>query len=295
MNLVLLKTNDLADEPDRYVEYFTKAKTKTRKIASIKQINLLEFNFINQTDFKVKVGNCFCGLKYSSLIVTSKQTIKALRGLDSIESNTNLDNKLIVYSVGNQTSKLFQELIDSKFPYLNDKFEIRSPSDKGRKQCAEELAKLIVEDNINEKNKFYGFYPCSSIRGDTLSKILNENSLFIDELFIYETIPSNEGIRNLKECLEQVRVNDIYSLIFFSPSIVEVAFENCLNKLDFDAKFGNHGHLVSIGPSTTRKLEFFTQKLKLNPIIIETSEPTPEALEKTLISIGMEDFPPSEF
>lgn len=186
-HVVLLKTNDhqpLADTnnkpTDRYAEYLR--SQNLTQISRIDKINLLCFEFINRQVLIGKILKLYSD--YSSLILTSRQTVEAIEAsLDAISESKELmesinsdgmstnQNKIAVYCVGDTTASRFRSLLAKKSSSLigrsffnNDRFVIRQPDlnkstiseSDDHKQNGRELARLLVEDCKGSNNQNQG-------------------------------------------------------------------------------------------------------------------------------------------
>jgi uroporphyrinogen-III synthase len=256
LNVFLLKS---IDENDKYIDYLS----SSRSINEIKVINLLEFKFINLKLFEKKLNDFLNKRLYSCLILTSRQIVEAMKLIElKIESK---EDKFIIYCVGEQTAQTFRNYLLDK--HQSQYFDIRIPLVK---QNANELANLIINEN---EGPFNALYPCSSIRKDDLIVKLTDANLSIDELKVYETIASENGIKSLFLIDYTIKQN---CFVFFSPSCVQSVLEN----EQLREKFSNN-IIISIGPSTSHKLKSFLKNINF----IEMTEPSPKGLADSLDEI----------
>lgn len=286
MSIILLKSSDSDKKNDKYFNFLLKAQEQNDHIKEIDLINLLDFSYINVERLKESLDKCFSSDFYSCIIITSKQTVNAISNIDKIELNPNKAAKLVVYCVGEESAAQFSCMMESKFPYLREFYEFRATIDQKKKQNASELAQMIIDDVSNAKfssHQFRAFFPCSSIRLDTLPLFFQEKRLDYDELFVYETKQSASGVEELNErflkFFKTGKEKEI--LVFFSPSIVEIFFENCL-KSEHGRKYesSNLVYFVSIGPSTTKKLKEFISDFEIFQWkeILEMEQVSPQSL-----------------
>lgn len=234
------------------------------------------------------------------------QNLQNLQNLDltSVDSkSTEIDHdinkheyKLIVYCVGDSTENRFRNLIQVLKlinPDIDKHLLIRTPSklnnnesNKGEhKQNALELSKLVINDfeSIQLGNKGPGFkyalYPCSSIRKDDLSNELKNSNVSYDELNVYKTVHSEQGLNELELKLRTDLADDSSRncLVFFSPSGCDAVFSfPSLNNLILSNL--DRFKFVSVGPSTSSKLkQFISQEL-----FIQLDEPSPKSLFEKL-------------
>lgn len=309
-DVFLLKTNDsLTSNDDRYANHLINIEC----VNKAENINLLSFENCNLDELRKKLWpilvekdfNNNLAKSYRSLIITSRQTVEAIENAfkdlctseestnvsDVLESNVELDadivqDKLIVYCVGLATATRFNKFI-SKFSNnetLCKHILIRiTNSDK---QNAKELSRLIVSDykrlKSNEDLATYALYPCSSIRKDDLSVELNKENIKYDELFVYRTTHSKEGLSMLGQKLANSLSGKTHliCLVFFSPSGCDALFnsDENLSKTIFDNL--SSFRFISVGPSTSAKL-----KTLINEEIYQLEQPSPEALSKMLLSL----------
>lgn len=311
LNVILLKSNDTTSpniSKDRYVEYLNEHLNKQLNYR-VEQMNLLKFTFINQSELKRKL----LGLSsYKCLILTSKQTIEAIENIlkcdefkrftssaqinsqeDSTETGKTLFQcKLIVYCVGEATSSRFKQL-KQKTNLFDDCLIRHCSSDK---QNAMELSKLIVADfqdkktntDVTQFNK-YALYPCSSIRKDDLSIELTKYNVSFDELHVYDTVPCEQAVSNLKSLItECFNTSSAIFMVFFSPSVCQAVFDDLeLNSKLLGDRESTSNSLIflSIGPSTTSKLKTYIPSNQLSSIH-QLSEPSPDALLKSLLQLN---------
>lgn len=184
LHVVLLKTNDhqtlfdTKNKPtDRYAEYLR--SQNLAQISRIDKINLLCFEFINRQVLIGKMLKLYSD--YSSLILTSRQTVEAIEAsLDAISGSKELiesinsevmstnQNKIAVYCVGDATASRFKGLIAKKSSSIigqsffnTDRFVIKQPGlnkssiseSDDHKQNGRELARLLVEDCKSSNNQ----------------------------------------------------------------------------------------------------------------------------------------------
>ena len=191
LDVILLKTTDhqkLSDttnkQPtDRYVDYLTSQNIP--RIHSVEAMSLLKFEVINADLLAQKMTEILFPIintlpKYSSLILTSRQTIESIEAVlervlitkERIVDDRN-SHEIFVYCVGNATAMRFNSLkarISEKFLINVDRFVIRQVgveksgvNDSGEyKQKGRELAKLIIKDfqrqNEERKGKKSNFF-----------------------------------------------------------------------------------------------------------------------------------------
>ena len=296
LNVILLKTNDAhsADSTpatgtstgsaDRYVDYLKNEVNLSVK--EIVQISLLSFVFTHETELIEKLKSIFYAphettKPYSSLILTSKQTVEAIENaliklsltLDTVAKR---ESKLCVYCVGEATADKFRNLISQKRFEINPHLVEIKLTEK-TSQNAKHLAKLVIAESDPEHSSV--FYPCSSIRKDELSEELTKANIRFDELKVYETKPAVEKLNHVRTLIESYSQREQTTcLVFFSPSGVDTMFSVDKMLANFllinkDVRF------VSIGPSTSKRLREVTADVLR---IYELSSPSPQSLAETL-------------
>ena len=275
-NVYLLKSADETAK-DKYVEYLSSSSNKSHMINEIKLVNLLEFKFVNLKLFEKKLNDFFNKRVYSCLIITSRQIVEAMRLVD-LKADKGDEEKFLVYCVGEQTAFNFRDFLLNKHPLLVNSVDIRIPIVK---QSANELANLILKEN-SDSGSFYALYPCSSIRKEDLIVKLTESKLKIDELTLYETTTSENGIKSLLLIDFSNKQN---CFVFFSPSCVQSVFENEHLKEKL-LETTSYYFIVSIGPSTSLKIKSILH----NENFIEMNEPSPKGLVDSLQIIYNKQF-----
>jgi uroporphyrinogen-III synthase len=278
LQLYLLKSTDETSNKDKYIDYIE--HNTILPINEIKIINLLDFKFINLIDFEQKINDFFNpkSTKYSCLIITSRQIVEAMKLIDFkffIESNS---KKYKIYCVGEQTSKQLKMFLNEKSCILESLVDIKIPVVK---QNASELANLIINENISG---FNALFPCSAIRKDDLILKLNEAKMSVDEITLYETITSENGIKELiKECLRIEDSETVNCFVLFSPSCVQSIFDKSVEIKDilFNKKF-DFNYFITIGPSTSAKLINYLNDFNQIFNYIEMSEPSPKGLVEAI-------------
>ena len=286
--IYLLKSSDETNSKDKYVEYIENVKSSNFIINQIKLINLLEFKFINLTKFEEKLNEFFNQkiTKYSCLIISSRQIIEAMKLVKlNIELDPNFIRRYCIYCVGEQTSAQLKSFLFTKYSILSNLVDIKIPSTK---QNANELANLIVNEN---KLNFNAFFPCSSIRKDDLIIKLKEADLNIDELLVYETVTSENGINTLITILKEnnkVQSTITNCFVLFSPSCVQSIFEKSKELKENLYKMNPHFNwFISIGPSTSSKLSDCLNDFNQVFNHIEMSEPSPRGVVEALDTISL--------
>jgi uroporphyrinogen-III synthase len=333
LNIIVLKTNDQINKSqslpeiqnekddlsnninDRYVEFLS-SKFTNLQVESIEQINLLKFEYCNLEELKDKLIQSTCLIKsnnnnlhssYKCIILTSRQTCEAIEislvdfinndcnDIENIDDNNfDLENKFIVYCVGQSTANRFKQIVN-KLRILNSSIDrlisIRTIENLNtttteHKQNAKQLASLIIKDyekfqNNESRINFdkYALYPCSSIRKDDLYNELSKHHIHFDEIIAYRTVNCELGIESLRNRLLKLsnqNTKNLICLVFFSPSACDAVINS--NAYDLIRTDMNKIRLLSIGPSTTSKLKSYFA----NNDIYQLDEPTPQSLFEKL-------------
>ena len=122
-----------------------------------------------------------------NVIITSKNGVEAL--LDNFtKDELNFKN---IFCVGRRTKKLIQQKIGP----INH-------AEKNAEKLAEYLSKEMKGNSVT--------YFCSDLRLDTLTKILTENEIIVNEVEAYKTMYSPEVVSE-----------KIVGVLFYSPSTIE--------------------------------------------------------------------------
>ncbi len=286
LNLILLKSS--ADEArDKYIDYIQRNNAILKIFSQIKLINCLQFEFINNDVLKTRLDTMFTTDAYTTLVLTSSQAIEAIRALEEISYMAS-DSLIDVYCVGEETKAAFQALIESKLTYLKPRIgQIITPSQFNRRQNSLELANLIL--NHYKNTRFCAFFPCSSIRKPDLVDALQDAGLKVDELFVYNTCKSAEGLVELKTFLFDLNTvsSPCLNLIaLFSPSCVDAFFYLYSNDQHAIARLSLC--FISIGPSTARRFADCCQSNDnfQNFQNIELDEPSPVDLWKKSLNLS---------
>ena len=314
LSIILLKSSDNLKEKDRYVEYLSQEETNM----SINSINLLKFDYCNvdklHADLKPSLLPNEPGTAYKCLILTSKQAVESIELAFSEAKATSdrfewtelggslddhagfeLNDKLIVYCVGEATLSRFKRFAESKLnnTVVENRLVIRQqandPDNKAHKQNAKALAGLIIQDYKWLKRKQadldlskYALYPCSSIRKDDLSNELGKEGVPLTELIAYKTVVSESGLAELDKLVDVCLGEEMMGvcLVFFSPSGCDFVFGQGERVADKIRNNSSRFKMISIGPSTTFKLKQCLAEY--DAVVYELGEPSPKALADQL-------------
>ncbi len=157
-----------------------------------------------------------------NVIITSKNGVEAL--LDNFtKEELNFKN---IFCVGRRTKKMIQQKIGPV-----------NHTEKNAERLAEYLSKEMKGDSVT--------YFCSDLRLDTLSKILTENKIEVNEVEAYKTMYSPELVSE-----------SIDGMLFFSPSAVNSYLQkNTTDKVAF-----------CIGASTAKEAQKYFEKVEVAQI-----------------------------
>jgi uroporphyrinogen-III synthase len=246
-NVILFKSE--SDGPDKFLKVLENSQFSGRSI------NCLSFQFKNIVELTEKLKTPD---DYEGIIFTSPRAVKALEEVekDVLERwKTKSD-----YSVGEATSLLSENILGI-------------PTKGQESGNAQKLSEIIIKDYKDKTSKKF-LCPSGNLRLGILERNLNENSIFIEYVEVYETIPHP----NLESSIENLKNEKIDYFVFFSPSGVDFSLQ-FLKKhtIDLDSI-----KLIAIGPSTSRSLK--ENELKC---FAECSKPTPESLLNSLLNASL--------
>lgn len=219
-------------------------------------IPVLSFEFLSLPILSEKLSH---PEGFGGLIFTSPRAVEAVKLCLEKDNKTedwekclkNRWNAKSVYVVGSATASLVNKIgLDAEGAHSGN---------------AEKLAEYICS---RPSSALPLLFPCGTIKGDTLPKMLKDKGIPMESMHVYQTIP-HPGIQgNLENYYENQGVPA--SITFFSPSGLKYSLEyiQALSGGNFDQiKF------VAIGPSTTRAMA--AQGL---PVSCTAESPTPQAL-----------------
>jgi hydroxymethylbilane synthase len=197
------------------------------KSLAISQTKLFHKNIVSESSDFIKVRSNRIPSKavkevLENVIITSKNGVEAL--LDNF-TKEELNFKHI-YCVGRRTKKLIQQKIGAV-----------NHAEKNAAKLAEYLSKEMEGDSVT--------YFCSDLRLDTLTRILTENKIKVNEVEAYKTMYSPEVVsKNIK------------GVLFFSPSAIESYLQkNTADKVAF-----------CIGASTAKEAYKYFEKVEIAQI-----------------------------
>ncbi|UJR34123.1 hypothetical protein I4U23_021530 [Adineta vaga] len=217
------KTDDTSNE-DVY------EKLLTDRGYIVKTISPIQFHFINQDllSTKLKLDD------YYALIFTSKRAVEAVQRVLTDDDRKRWQR---IYVEGPATGALGKELFSSTIDILG--------METGG---GESLAEFIIQDVQNKEENVRLLFPCAQARLDILpNRLSNATGIHLDEIMVYETIPSESLDQDLKEYLANYGIPDV--LGFFSPSGFDSVYKSC-QRIGFDLA-DNKSILISLGKTTS--------------------------------------------
>lgn len=219
-------------------------------------IPVLSFEFLSLPNLSEKL----CHPEgFGGLIFTSPRAVEAVKLCLEKDSKTEVWetslkekwNAKSVYVVGNATASLVSKLgLDVEGAHSGN---------------AEKLAEYICS---RESSALPLLFPCGTIKGDVLPKMLKDKGIPMESMNVYQTVP-HPGIQgNLESYYSKQGVPA--SITFFSPSGLKYSLEY-IQELSGDSF--DQIKFVAIGPTTTRALA-----AKGLPVSCTADSPTPQAL-----------------
>ncbi|XP_042557244.1 uroporphyrinogen-III synthase [Dipodomys spectabilis] len=219
-------------------------------------VPVLSFEFLSLSSLSEKLSH---PEDYGGLILTSPRAVEAVELCLEKDSKTGAWEKSLkenwnakpVYVVGNATASLVSKIgLDTEGENSGN---------------AEKLAEYICS---REPSALPLLFPCGTLKGEILPKMLKDKGIPMESLNVYQTVP-HPGIReNLGSHYSKQGVPA--SIAFFSPSGLKFSLK-CIQELsgeDMDQiKF------IAIGPSTARALAAAGL-----PVSCTAESPTPQAL-----------------
>ena len=203
------------------------ARVFSTKSLSESQTKLFHNNIASESSDFIKVRSNRIAPKVvkdgiENVIITSKNGVEAL--LDNFtKEELNFKN---IFCVGRRTKKMIQQKIGPV-----------NHTEKNAERLAEYLSKEMKGNSVT--------YFCSDLRLDTLSKILTENKIEVNEVEAYKTMYSPELVSE-----------SIDGVLFYSPSAVNSYLQkNTTDKVAF-----------CIGASTAKEAQKYFEKVEVAQI-----------------------------
>ena len=230
-------------------------------MSDVRTLPLLRFQFRDQQLLMEKLNRCD---DYTGLILTSPRAVEAIREVATTDLLIQWSRKE-VFTVGPKTAKLAHAI-----GLTNRKHEEVAGNSK--------ILALAIVKLYESKHGIRFLMPCSSIARDDLPLILSQNQIQVDQVFAYDTIPTDDAPQRLESAVRQA-VNSNVFVVFFSPSNVN-AVGDVLRLLCPSKKVS----FVCIGPTTGAALES-----KGLPFICNSAQPNAESLAKTILTTIQSD------
>jgi len=203
------------------------ARVFSTKSLSESQTKLFHNNIASESSDFIKVRSNRIAPKVvkdgiENVIITSKNGVEAL--LDNFtKEELNFTN---IFCVGRRTKKMIQQ-----------KIGLVNHTEKNAERLAEYLSKEMKGTSVT--------YFCSDLRLDTLTKILTENEIKVNEVEAYKTMYSPELVSE-----------SIDGMLFYSPSAVNSYLQkNTTDKVAF-----------CIGASTAKEAQKYFEKVEVAQI-----------------------------
>ncbi len=198
-------------------------------------LSFIETEVIDSIEVYEEIENAL--LESSVVIFTSMNAVAAVaQHIDEYKPDWS------IYCIGNTTQKLIKE-------YFGEELIVATADG------ATELASIIVEDNVADEVIFF----CGDKRRDELPSILNEHSIEVNEIEVYQTNMIHHTIEKNYD-----------GILFFSPSAVESFFStNNLNEKTI---------LFAIGKTTANEIKKYSR----NKIIIGDEPGKTHLVEKVI-------------
>uniref|UniRef100_A0A9L0RRL7 Uroporphyrinogen-III synthase n=3 Tax=Equus TaxID=9789 RepID=A0A9L0RRL7_HORSE len=219
-------------------------------------IPVLSFEFLSLPSFSEKLSH---PEGYGGLIFTSPRAVEAVELCLEKDNKTEVWEKSLrekwnaksVYVVGNATASLVNKIgLDTEGENCGN---------------AEKLAEYICS---RESSALPLLFPCGTLKGEILPKMLKDKGIPMESITVYQKIP-HPGIQaNLNSYYSQQGVPA--SITFFSPSGLTHSLKH-IQELSGDSI--DQIKFAAIGPTTARALA--AQGL---PVSCTAESPTPSAL-----------------
>ncbi|CAF4784676.1 unnamed protein product [Rotaria sp. Silwood1] len=210
----------------------------------VKTISPIQFRFINIDLLSTKLKSN----DYHGLIFTSKRAVEAVQRIltDLLIHFTYLflfpldDDRQRwqrIYVEGPATGTLVKEFFGPTTNILG--------AESGGSEL---LADFIIKDVRDIEGTVNLLFPCAQARLDLLPKRLSsEQAIHLDEIIVYETIPSDSLEQELNEYLKNHGIPNVMG--FFSPSGFDSVFK-ASQRIGFDLT-NNKIILISLGKTTS--------------------------------------------
>ncbi|CAF0990093.1 unnamed protein product [Rotaria sp. Silwood1] len=196
----------------------------------VKTISPIQFRFINIDLLSTKLKSN----DYHGLIFTSKRAVEAVQRILTDDDRQRWQR---IYVEGPATGTLVKELCGPTTNILG--------AESGGSEL---LADFIIKDVRDIEGTVNLLFPCAQARLDLLPKRLSsEQAIHLDEIIVYETIPSDSLEQELNEYLKNHGIPNVMG--FFSPSGFDSVFK-ASQRIGFDLT-NNKIILISLGKTTS--------------------------------------------
>lgn len=304
MNVLLLRS-PTSDVPDRYEAAF-----RTHGYSPI-SAPILETTLVHLEQLASKIDDGPSVHRFTGVVVTSKRSIEAWnRAVDCIVTRSR-ENDVVrevgsggedetswapipFYILGDVTAGAAREL-GKRLPCGLGPMDVRGGSGAG---SAEQLARVILEDgDVSGSKKM--LYLTGDKNRDTMSKMLTQGGVEMEELQVYETCGSSTFAHDLEDALRKVESAGCDGdnqerawgwIVFFAPSAARHVYPALCDRFffrrlnDTDGT-GEHGHgskeiakVAAIGPTTA---SFLREEMGLRVDVV-APKPTPAELANTI-------------
>ncbi|KAI5991246.1 tetrapyrrole biosynthesis, uroporphyrinogen III synthase [Pisolithus albus] len=308
MNVLLLRS-PTSDVPDKYEAVF-----RTHGYSPI-SVPVLETTLVHLEQLANRIAEGPSVHRFTGVIITSKRSIEAWgQAVDSIvaqsresaivqEVSSGNEDKtswgsIPFYVVGEVSAEAAREL-GKRLPRGLGPTDVRGGPEAG---SAEQLARLILEDGDAPESKNM-LYLTGDKNRDTMSRILNQGGVGLEELQVYETRGSltfahdledalrRAGFVGLPICLSDDAKEAWGWIVFFAPSAARHVYPTLRNYFFFPrlvdtggADELGHGRkeiakVAAIGPTTASALH---DELGLRVDVV-APKPTPAELASAIV------------
>ncbi|KAI6137664.1 tetrapyrrole biosynthesis, uroporphyrinogen III synthase [Pisolithus tinctorius] len=288
MNVLLLRS-PTSDVPDRYEAAF-----RTHGYSPI-SAPVLETTLVHLEQLASKIDDGPSVHRFTGVVVTSKRSIEAWnRAVDCIVTRSR-ENDVVrevgsggedetswapipFYILGDVTAGAAREL-RKRLPHGLGPMDVRGGSGVG---SAEQLAKVILEDgDVSGSKKM--LYLTGDKNRDTMSKMLTQGGVEMEELQVYETCGSSTFAHDLEDALRKAESAGAWGwIVFFAPSAARYVYPALCDRFFFrrldDTGGTEIAKVAAIGPTTA---SFLREEMGLRVDVV-APKPNPAELANTI-------------
>ncbi|KAI6164037.1 tetrapyrrole biosynthesis, uroporphyrinogen III synthase, partial [Pisolithus thermaeus] len=279
---VLLLRSPTLDVPDKYEAVF-----RTHGYSPI-SVPVLETTLVHLEQLGDRIAEGPSVHRFTGVIVTSKRSIEAWG--QAVEGVVARWASIPFYVVGEVTAEAAREL-GKRLPAGLGPTDIRGGSEAG---SAEQLARIIWKDVSKSKKMLY---LTGDKNRDTISRILTQRGVGLEELQVYETHGSSTFVHDLEDALGRAGfvgcdANEAWGwIVFFAPSAARHVYPALCDHFFFrrlvdKGGVDDHGHgrkeiakVAAIGPTTA---SFLRDEMGLRVDVI-APKPTPAELASAIV------------